>query len=142
MREIIAGEGIEQAFLEIGVNALMTYRNQNSDLAVWSVDDESFKKLARYPSEKWKKQWGWWRTSSLSPQMHDIKMIIINDNWISAWVKDTSDDEEYNSLSDYLDQMWGITEITVFTKLVVDLAVINNMSVAALMSKYQGGHPL
>lgn len=138
MIEILAGDGIENAFLELGINAVKYYSHPTIDVGVWSIDDEGFGKLSRFPDKFWKKEWGWYRAAKKSVQMYDAEMITIRHNPILAWVRNKDDIKNYESLTDYFWRVWGYDDVTNITSLAVDLAILNDMSLAQLFTFYQG----
>ena len=138
MIEILAGDGIENAFLGLGINAFKCYSHPMINISVWQIDDEGLDKLNRFPDKLWKKDWGWYRYAKQSVQSHYVEFITINHNPILAWIKNYDDISEYDSLTSYFWQVWGYDDITKITELSVDLAALNEMTLAQLFTFYQG----
>lgn len=142
MIEILGGDGIENAFLALGVTAFKYYNNYQADIAVWGVGEEGLRKLQRFPDRLWKKEWGWWRIAHVSITIYDTKLISIRGNSILAWVRNSGDVREYDSLTEYFSCVCDCDDIDKVTSLAVDLAAINNMTLAKLFTYYQGDMPL
>lgn len=83
MIEILAGNGIENAFKELGIEAKRTY-DKHYAYNVWEMSDDNFGKLCAAP-DNWPDTWGWWRSANGS-NMGDVNHeYIINGKRITAW---------------------------------------------------------
>lgn len=146
MVEILAGEGIENAFMELGIEAYCHYKNHKMDMAVWEIPESDYQRMLEVPNTRWRPKWGWWRAAKHSIQMSPIAEMVINGENIEAWqnekINHSEDIIEYNSLLEYFADEWGITDETPVMALATDLAALNYMKVSELFTKYQGGESL
>jgi hypothetical protein len=99
MVEILAGDGIENAFKDLGINARNTYKRampaddgmyHGEAYEVWELSSEDYERLCNISDddeddENWKEEWGWWRSAEGS-NMGDVEdEFIINGQKIMAW---------------------------------------------------------
>ena len=140
MIEILGGNGIENAFLALGINAFACYRNTKSDVTIWSVTEESLDKLQKVPNRDWRDNWGWWRAARMNIRLCNTDIITIHGHPIRAWIRDDAH-IEFKSLADYFDKECGLNNISEMTAMAVDLAEINAITLTSLFVYYQGDEP-
>lgn len=164
--EILAGNGIETAFKELGIEAKCTYKNPKSTYyEVWEIEKDDMLMLEFVSN--WPKKYGWWRYSEGS-NMGDVdydftikgQPIIAWQNGViedlkSDWEHETKKNKEFynfnveeyiedNITTDYTDLLeyfcnhCGCSVESNVCALAQDLAKANNMTVAQLFAKYQG----
>lgn len=70
--EILAGDGIENAFKELGIEATRTYKGvmppddgmyHGEEYEVWMLSELDYNKITDISEYDWKYAWGWWRSS-------------------------------------------------------------------------------
>lgn len=149
MKEILGGQ-LDQAFIDLNINAKKTYQTKqdNTDFEqVWELSDEDYEKLCNLTEENWKDNWGWWRGAKGSNMGSVNHRYNINHHFIEAWDgrgREHSKSDRYwasrkyhNLLEYFCGEIGASTEKNV-TALAVDLAKQNNTTMAELFSKYQG----
>jgi hypothetical protein len=157
MKEILGGE-LDQAIIDLNINAKKTYQAKNNTTdfeQVWELSDEDYEKICNIKEEDWKDNWGWWR-SAIGSNMGSVNhRYNINHHYIKAWdgIQRINFEEEnkelfsndkwfserkYNNLLNYFcDEIGASTEKNVCA-LAIDLAEQNNMTMGELFNKYQG----
>ena len=165
--EILAGNGIETAFKELGVEAKCTYKQTKTPhYEVWEIAEDDMFMMDLVSN--WPDRYGWWTysdSSNIGSVNHDI---TINGKTVTAWMRDGLMDDlrrdweretkknkefydfdfakyaednvftDYNNLLEYFcDHLGASTASNVFA-LAKDLANSNRMTVAELFKTYQG----
>jgi len=159
MIEILAGGGFVNAIEELGLNA--EKKHDDGEYQVWLVGEVSFDRLCGIPDDEWKDDWGWWRYCTgcnlVGSMTHEFtvngKPMIgfVNEGRYSDFVERQEDksaedwerDEEgyfptvYKSLTEYLCEHIGASTEKNICAISVDLAKMNNMTMAELFDQYQ-----
>lgn len=124
MVEILAGNGIENAFKDLKISAKNTYRrvvpNDNryhgEIYEVWELSEVDHETLCSISDEDWKSEWGWWRSAKSSNMGTVDGIFTIKNKQIKAWdgafredaIKEEWEEkteEEKNSYFDFEDYM-------------------------------------
>lgn len=144
MKEILGGQ-LDQAFVELNINAKKTYQTKqgNTDFEqVWELSDEDYEKICNLTEDDWKYDWGWWRGSTGSNMGGVDHRYNINNHYIKAWdgiKRERYDDipRKYRNLLEYFCEEIGASTEKNVTAVAVDLARQNNMTIGELFNKYQ-----
>ena len=164
--EILGGNGLRNAFKELGINATRTYRGiDNTHYEVWELSKDDFKKI-EYTSE-WNDNWGWWRYAKGSNMGTPCSFFTINGRELIAWdgptrdnLRDDWDNESneekkayhysfreyeeirmphvYDTLTEYMGNELGASTEKNICALAVDLARANGLTMAQLFKIYEG----
>lgn len=135
--EILAGNGIQNAFAELGINATMTYRSSHEPYyEIWEVNKKDLRTLEEV-SEWDDNNWGWWRAAKGSNMGTAANFLTINGQFMIGWEADSGNDT-YDSLLDYFYNGIGVGMESNIIALAVDLARANGMSVARLFQTFEG----
>ena len=133
--EILAGDGIQNAFAELGINATMTYKSSHEPYyEIWELNKKDMKTLEEVP--EWPDEFGWWRFAKGSNMGTPAEFLTINGQFMIGWETDRSKDT-YDSLLDYFCYGIGASLESNVIALAVDLARANGMSVARLFQTYE-----
>lgn len=79
MKEILAGGGIRNAFVYLGITAKQTY--DGDPYEVWELSDYDFNRLCVNENEDaiWEDDWGWWRyTKGSNIEHYPTHTFVIN----------------------------------------------------------------
>lgn len=90
--EILGGDGIQNAFKELGINAKCTF-HRDDDAAhdgalgyeVWEMSKSDYKKIENISDDDWNDDWGWWRFAKGSNMGTACSFFTVNGNEIIAW---------------------------------------------------------
>ena len=164
--EILGGNGLHNAFKELGIKATRTYRRaEKPHYEVWELSKEDLKKL-EYTME-WKDEWGWWRYAKGSNMGTPFDLFQVNGKELIAWggarredlILDWADEPaeekeaynysfkeyektmcpyEYETLLTYMGEELGASVERNVCALAVDLARANGMTMAQLFKTYEG----
>lgn len=88
MIEILAGDGIEYAFDELGINATRTYQSNNDKIPyyeVWKLSEDEFDKLTAVKEEDWQDDYGWYRYATGSVMWDTDAIFTVNNHEMVAW---------------------------------------------------------
>ena len=137
MIEILAGNGIETAFKELGIEAKCTYKNsKTTDYEVWEVAEDDLWLMEYTPS--WPDRYGWWSYNENKILRIDnpIELTVNNKRMYGGYYEERTD---YNNLQEYLEQSGiGADKQTPLYSYIKGLANQNNMTMAELFATYQG----
>lgn len=149
--EILGAGNLQQAFAELGIEANNTYKGGvGPKYEVWELSAENFKLLESVLEEKWKDEWGGWRYSEgTNVDYSPVAEALINGESCLVWVNvdkeeyygnedDASIPLEFESISHYMINMWGVSQPRNVCALAVGLAKLNGISMAGLFRKYEG----
>ena len=164
--EILGGNGLHNAFKELGIKATRTYRRaEKPHYEVWELSKEDLKKL-EYTME-WKDEWGWWRYAKGSNMGTPFDLFTVNGKELIAWDgpkredlrddwADESNEEKaayhysfkeyeetqyphvYDNRLTYMGEELGASVERNVCALAVDLARANGMTMAQLFKTYEG----
>lgn len=164
--EILGGNGLNNAFKELGIKATRTYRRaEKPHYEVWELSKEDLKKL-EYTME-WKDEWGWWRYAKGSNMGTPFDLFQVNGKELIAWggarredlILDWADEPaeekaaynysfkeyektmcpyEYETLLTYMGEELGASVERNICALAVDLARANGMKMSELFKIYEG----
>lgn len=164
--EILGGNGLHNAFKELGIKATRTYRRaEKPHYEVWELSKEDLKKL-EYTME-WKDEWGWWRYAKGSNMGTPFDLFQVNGKELIAWggarredlILDWADEPaeekaaynysfkeyektmcpyEYETLLTYMGEELGASVERNICALAVDLARANGMKMSELFKIYEG----
>lgn len=145
MKELLGGAGIENAFESLGVEAVRAYdgRPDKCRYEIWQVSDEDFARLNAVPDVSWREDWGWWRASDGSNMAGEpIHEFVVNGYPMKGWRDESNEDIElymssYPNLLTYLSVEIGASTERNVCALCVDLAKINEVTMAELFRKHQ-----
>lgn len=87
MKEILGGN-LDQAFLDLKMNAKKTYEGNtflDAKTQVWELLDEDFITICNYTEENWNEDWGWWRSAEGSNMYNPISRFNVNHHYMKAW---------------------------------------------------------
>lgn len=137
MKEILGGEGVEKAFLDLGIQAKCMYRSQNEHslcaYEVWQLSDADFNKLSDIPDDDWKDNWGFWRYApGANIDNQPVRNTIINGHEILARYDETR--AVYPDLLTYFCEEWGASSPKNVCALAADMAQLNGMTMGELFS--------
>lgn len=140
--EILAGDGIEQAFKDLDIVFERTYfkvydmEPLEYSLGVYELSEEDFKyKLDVVSDDDWKDEWGWWRQSEGSNMGPIDDTLTINKHKIYAWYEGNGF-RKYNSLIEYFNDHLNISSESNICHLSMDLAKRNNLTLGQLFSRF------
>ena len=137
--EILAGDGFETAVREFNLDAKKTFGN--SRFEVWDISQESLDALNSVPDEEWKEDYGWYRFSGGCNISHyPLKHFSVNGNSMYGFLGsyDPFHRKSYARLTEYLRSMLGVSTEKNICAVCVDLAKLNNMTMAELFEKFEG----
>lgn len=155
MKEILAGGGIRNAFVCLGITAKQTYDGDSYE--VWELSDYDFNRLCANENEDaiWEDDWGWWRYAKGSsiedyPDDYPINTFIINSQEMLGYFDsrryyDVFEDEyddmswyyTYDYLTDYISNEFGASTESNVCAIAKSLAKLNNITLAELFNKYE-----
>lgn len=167
MAEIFGGDGLQNAFRALGIDANMTYKGSREPYyEVWELSKKDLKVLEEV--EEWQDEWGFWRFAKGSNMGTACSIFIVNGHELIAWEgfrredlrdewdNETSDEEkaachyrfkeyeniymphEFSSLLEYMCNELGASTETNVCALAVDLARANGLSMGKLFEVYEG----
>lgn len=166
MAEILAGNGIRNAFHELNVDARQTYKmNHEPYYEIWDINKKNLKALEE--AEEWPDTYGFWRYAKGSNLGTPASFFTVNGQFMIGWdgrsrdyIKEDwnnmSDNEkvkynnsfseyeeemkprEYENLLSYMCNEIGASLESNVIALAVDLARANGKTVAQLFQIYQG----
>lgn len=166
MAEILAGNGINKAFKELGIDAKRTYKCSHEPYyEVWEVDKKDLKIMEE--ATEWPDVWGWYRGAKGSNLGTAADFFIVNGCFMIGWdgaKRDTLRDEwgelpfeekaaynhsykkyeeelmprTYETLLEYMCNEIGASMESNVIALAVDLARANGKTVAKLFECYEG----
>ena len=165
--EILAGDGIETAFKELGIEAKCTYKQTKTPhYEVWEIAEDDMFMMDLVSN--WPDRYGWWtysEGSNMGSVNHDI---TINGKAVTAWMRDGLMDDlrrdweretkknkeiydfdfakyaedniftDYHNLLEYFCDHLGASKASNVFALAKDLAKYNKMTIAELFKTYQG----
>ena len=136
MAEILAGNGIQNAFNDLGIEAKMTYKsNHEPYYEVWEVNKKDLKMLEETPM--WYDAWGWYRNARGSNMSTPFEFLTVTGQFMIGW--ETQDGKDtYDSLLDYFYSGLGITQVEDICALSVDLGRANGKNMSGLFGLYEG----
>lgn len=145
MREILGGE-LDQAFVDLGINAKKTYQatSDTTDFGqVWELSDEDYNKICDITEDDWDDNWGWWRGAEGSNMGGINHRYNINHHYILAWDGTSREkydwmERKYDNLLQYFCEEIGASTERNVCALATDLAQQNNMTMGELFNKFQG----
>jgi hypothetical protein len=136
MAEILAGNGIQTAFKELGIKAKRTYKSSHEPFyEVWELDKKDLKVLE--DTSEWLDSWGWWRSAKGSNLGTAADFLTINGQFMIGWESRDGKDT-YDTLLDYFRHGIGACMESNIIALAVDLARANGKTVANLFKIYEG----
>jgi hypothetical protein len=156
MKEILGGE-LDQAFIDLNINAKKTYqaKDDTTDFGqVWELSDKDYEKICNIKEKDWKDNWGWWRGAEGSNMGSVSYRYNINHHYIIAWdgyhreenERENKklplgdrwiDERKYDSLLSYFCDEIGASNGKNVCALAIDLAEQNNMTMSELFNKFQ-----
>lgn len=164
--ELLAGNGFENALDELKIPAKCTYNGVNEPYyQVWEIDKEDMRILENVI--EWPDEWGWWRFAKGSNMGTACSIFEVNGHELIAWDGFRREDlrdywsampleekapysylfrvyeaelmpKKYDSLLEYFYSEVGASTETNICALAVHLARTNGMSMAKLLSTYEG----
>ncbi len=145
----ILGSDLDQAFIELGINATKTYQCENKwweyqeNYQVWEMSEEEFEKLDSIKEDRWNDEWGWWRYAQGSVMSGEWHRYNVNNHYLIAWDGTSREkydwmDRKYKCLLEYYCEEHGLSQPKNICALSVDLARMNNMKMSELWQKYMG----
>ena len=136
MAEILAGNGIQTAFKELGIKAKRTYKSSHEPFyEVWELDKKDLKILE--DTYEWPDNYGWYRYSKGSNMGTAASFLTINGQFMIGW-ESKSGNDTYDTLLGYFCDGIGAGQPRNIIALAVDIARANGMSVAKLFKTYEG----
>lgn len=166
MVEILGGEGLSNAFADLGVPATKTAVSADGYWEVWELPESRFKELCKISDDDWKENWGWWRHAKGSNLGPVERSYIIRGKSLEAWdgrvrqdwyaeyclpcedreefgcgamdedICDCYKERTYPDLLNYINNEIGASTEKNVTAICIDLAKQNGMTLAALVSEY------
>ena len=164
--EILACNGIQNAFKEFGIKAKRTYKMSHEPYyEVWELDKRDLKVLNN--CGEWMDSWGWFRHAKGSNMGSACSFFMVNGYELIAWDGDMRDEllnrwcdesnevkKEYNysfkkyeefwmphayrTLLEYMYNEIGASTASNVCALAIDLARANRMSMAKLFEIFEG----
>lgn len=135
--EILAGDGIETAFKELGIEAKCTYKNlKETAYEVWEISEDDMWLMEYAPS--WPKRYGWWSYNEGRVLMlgNPTELTVNKKTMYGGCYEDRID---YNSLQEYFNQSGiGSDKWMPLYSQIKGLANQNKMTMAELFKTYQG----
>ena len=144
MKEIL-GNNLEQ-FFDNKINGNCTYKDNRYE--VWEISDEMFDIMCDMSEELFVELAGedaWWRSAEGSVLgVPDVK-VYVNGHEMIGWAgelwEDEDEEDEFeiyaSNLSNYLCDVFGVSQPRNVCALAVDLAKYNNMTMSELFTKYE-----
>ena len=143
MKEILAGEGFENAVYALQLDCKRTYCGDKYE--VWEIGDNDLEKIICYPEEIWKPEWGWCRCADGCNITHwPTSTFMVNDAHMIGFYNELDKyarykiDRRYVSLTEYLCDVIGASTPKNVCALAVDIAKLNSMTMAELFATYEG----
>ena len=136
MAEILGGNGIQNAFKELGIESKMTYQmSKEPYYEIWELNRKDFKVLEEV--YEWPEEWGWWRHAKGSNMGIPYEFFTVNGEFMIGW--ETVDGKDtYDSLMDYFYNGLNAGLESSICALSVDLARANGKTIATLFETYEG----
>lgn len=142
MKEVLAGEGFANAVAALHLACERVYRGEQYE--VWELEDESLGKILGYQDDLWKPEWGWYRCADGCNVAHwPTATFMVNGKYMIGFYNENDDywrektDRAYDSLTDYLCEVIGASTPKNVCALAVDIARLNEMTMAELFTKYE-----
>lgn len=159
MIEILAGDGIENAFAALGITAKNTYKRvmppddghfHVDAYEVWELSDDDHERLCDIAEDDWKDDWGWWRSCEGSNLGLVQRRYNIKNHYIEAWdgysrthknkapngLDEWFPPRKYPDLLEYFSEEIGVSTEKNVCALAVDLAGQNGMTMGELFTKF------
>lgn len=93
--EILAGDGIENAFKALSIKANCTYKRRmpsedghyyGEEYEIWEISKETLTMISEIDNKEWKDDWGFWRYAEGSNLADKpTRQFIINNKRVLAW---------------------------------------------------------
>ena len=136
MAEILAGNGIQNAFKELGIKAKRTYKSSHEPYyEVWELDKKDLKILE--DTYEWPDKYGWYRHAKGSNMGTAAEFLTVNGQFMIGWASRSGNDT-YDTLLEYFCDGIGASQPGNVIALAVDLARVNGKTVAKLFQTYEG----
>ena len=134
--EILAGNGIQNAFKEFGIKAKRAYKGTKEPYyEIWEIDKKDLRMLEDAP--EWDGSWGWYRHAKGSNMGTACDFFTVNGQFMIGW--ETRDgNDTYDSLLDYFHKGLSVGMESNICALAVDLARVNSVSLGRLFQTYEG----
>ena len=134
--EIFGGDGLENAFEALNINAKRTYRSSHEPYyEVWELDKKDFKLLEETP--EWDDSFGWYRFAKGSNMGSACDFFTVNGQFMIGWETQDGNDT-YDSLLDYFYKGLHVGMESNICACAVDLAQVNGKTLAGLFEVYEG----
>ena len=134
--EILAGNGIQNAFKEFGIKAKRTYKGTKEPYyEIWEVDKKGLRMLEDAP--EWPDSWGWYRHAKGSNMGTACDFFTVNGQFMIGWEAQDGNDT-YDTLLDYFHKGLSVGMESNICALAVDLARVNSVSLGRLFQMYEG----
>ena len=136
MAEILGGNGLHNAFKELGVKAKMSYQmTKEPYYEIWELNKKDLKILEE--TYEWPDEWGWWRSAKGSNMGIPYEFFTVNGEFMIGW--ETRDgNDTYDTLMDYFHKGLSVGMESNICALSVDLARANGKTMATLFETYEG----
>lgn len=136
MAEILAGNGIRNAFHALNVDAQQTYKMSHEPYyEIWDINKKNLKVLE--DAEEWPDTFGYWRFAKGSNMGTPASFFTVNGQFMIGW--ETLDgNDTYNTLMDYFHKGLSVSMESNIIALAVDLGRANGKTVAQLFKTYEG----
>lgn len=136
MAEILAGNGIENAFNDLGIEATMTYKSKNEPYyEIWELNRKDLKVLEE--TIEWPDEYGWYRYAKGSNMGVPYEFFTVNNEFMIGWETRNGNDT-YDTLMDYFHLGLSVGMESNICALAVDLARANGKTLATLFETYEG----
>lgn len=148
MKEILASGNVDKDFKRFGINAKLTYGNEDTDYKVYEVTEEDFSILCNESDidNTWINCG--WRHCLGSTKGAVNNILIVNGKELKCWYEEDFEEgleeleeefkPEYDDLLTYLCDECGCSTFKNICALTVDLAKYNNMKLSELFERYEG----
>lgn len=139
MKEILGGEGLENALRQLCPEAKRVYASLRYE--VWELSDEDFDKICNIDDRDWRDDWGWWRYSEGSNLGDPDAEYTINGHRLLAWDFNPGHpicpNRSYLTLSGYMSEELGASTGKNVSAVTTDLAKYNGLTLGQLFQKCQ-----
>ena len=142
MKEILVSGNVDKDFKRLGVNAKLTYGNEDTDYKVYEVTEEDFDILCNEPNTD--NTWinCGWRYCEGSNMGYPNVYLNINEKRIKCWMYEFEDEPielyDYETLIEYINEECGATTFKNICAIAIDLAKYNKMKMSELFKVYEG----
>ena len=136
MEEILAGNGINNAFKELNIASKQTYQMRTDPyFEVWELNNKDLRVMQ--DAIEWPEEFGWYRHARGSNMGIPFDFFTVKGEFMIGWSTEDGRDT-YDSLMDYFYNGLSVGAPEDVCMLATDLAKANGKTMATLFKTYEG----